>query len=99
MQPLIKTNDRKQALTLKEVKQVEEELKKETVIVNNGTDIKIEDNKNTHFYWFRVNKFENLPLFIGKVHEQFGRKIDIRTYYSDESTIELYFKGYSKELK
>lgn len=96
---LIKCNDKRVALNLAEIKQVEQELHKETEILSNGTDTKFVNGKARYFYWFRVKKFVNLPLFIGRVHEHYGRNIEIEINYQDKESIEIYFRGLQKELR
>ena len=96
---LIKTTDRRQALTYNEMQQIELALKDRTDILNSGTDYKVGDKETIYFYWFKIKKFETYPMFIGWVHQQYGRGIDIRTLYTDdEDVIEINFRGYAREL-
>ena len=97
---LIKTTDRRQALTYNEMKQIELALKDRTDIVSMGTDYEYIDNKKVHYYWYKIKKFETYPMFIGWVHQQYGRGIDICTLYTDiDNIIEINFRGYARDIK
>ena len=97
--PLIKTNDKKKALTLKEVKEVETNLNTLTEIKVTATDYKFIDGKRVHFYVYRIKKFPTYPQFIGIIHSIYGRGIEIETCYVDDTYMDLYIRGYSKELR
>lgn len=101
--PLIKITDRKQALTYEEVQKVTELLNELTEVKVTFTDYKFEGNKKYHFYGLRIKKFPSFPQAIGRIHEMYGRKIDIQTTYvsgkDSEDYLDLYIRGYSKELK
>lgn len=101
MANLIITKDRKEALTLEEFKVVLESLKNFTEVESWGTDFKVEENKRKYFFWVKFNKFEKYPQFIGLLHESYGRKLDVRTLYAEskEDLLEVYIRGYAKELK
>lgn len=97
--PLIKILDKKQALTKKEVQEVEKTLREQEVLLATYTEDRTIDNKKQYFHGFHIAKFETYPQFIGSIHEQFGRGIEIQTYYSsDVNTMNLLIRGYAKEL-
>ena len=96
--PLIKILDKKQALTKKEAQEVEEELRKATEVKATFIVHNLSSNKVEHFHAFRIKKFETYPQFIGLIHEKFGRRVDLNTFYADNEYIDLHIRGYAKEL-
>ena len=100
MANLIKTSDKRQSFTHNEVLQIALALKDRTEVLSSGTDYTYESDKKVYFYWYRIKKFTEFPSFIGWVHQQYGRGLDIRTYWNNEEngTIDVYFKGYARDI-
>ena len=100
MANLIKTSDRRQTFTYNEVQQISLALKDRTEVLSSGTDYIYEGDKKVYFYWYIIKKFTELPSFIGWVHQQYGRGLDIRTYWNNEEkeTINVYFRGYARDI-
>ena len=97
--PLIKSRSNKKALSRSEYLTIIEALKKETTVLTEGTDYAYESAKKIHFYRFTTPLFPNFPSFIGKVHEFYGDKVDIRVLRKSEDILEFFIRGYTNDLK
>lgn len=100
MANLIKSLGKRQTFTYNEVQQIALALKDRTEVLCSGTDYTYESDKKVYFYWYRIKKFTEFPSFVGWVHQQYGRSLDIRTYWNNEEkgTIDVYFKGYARDI-
>ena len=97
---LIVSNDKKKALTYEEFKEVKKIFESVTEIIITKRNDKRIDNKIVYFNCMLIKKFSEFPSIIAKVHEKFGRTVEIETYWSHEDDIiEVWFRGYAKELR
>lgn len=96
----INSSDKKRTITKNEFNSILKELKEITTIEKANTEIK--ENYKNKAYYYRVicTTFPTFPQFIGGVHAEYGRNIEIETYYcTNPNTLVLYFRGNSKEVK
>ena len=97
---LIVTNDRKKALTREEFKEVKKIFESVTEVITTRRNDKRINNKKVYFNCMLIKKFSEFPSIIARVHEKFGRTVEIETYWGHEDDIiEVWFRGYSEELR
>lgn len=91
--------DNKKALTKEEFNEVRKIFESLTEVISVGRNDKRRDNQKVYFHRLTVKTFPEFVIIIGKIHEMFGRNIEIETFWGEENTLDVWFRGYSKELR
>ena len=90
--------DNRYCITWEENQEIGKRLCDLTKVHRVYTDFKFVDGKRQHFYCYTIDKFCTFPQFIGEAHEKYGRKVEIETLWGNGDTLEVYFRGSSKDL-
>ena len=99
MNLIVIQGDNKKALTNAEFKEVKKIFEKVTKVIAVRRNDKRVDNHKEYFNCLTVKTFPEFVITIGKIHEMFGRNIEIETFWGEEDTLDVWFRGYSKELR
>ena len=87
-------SDRKKCLTYNEFKKFIDETDFGKHIINRGTDSKFLGTNNNNYFWALFNNYSTYPMDIAKLHEWFGRGVEVETYFMDKNISEVYIRAY-----